>query len=63
MPTDGTLNVFRWLNPDLPRLLVVPPLVRQRSSRSDVTTRALDRIPVVRSLVGVGRAFQNGWAR
>ena len=58
MPADGTLNVFRWLNPDFPRLLAVPSLVGQRSSRSDITPSRIDRVPALRPLVRIARAIR-----
>jgi glycosyl transferase, family 25 len=58
MPTDGTINVFRWLHPDVPRFLVVPGQVGQRSSASDVTPRWFDRAPLLRPLVTIARAVR-----
>jgi hypothetical protein len=64
MPADGTLNVFRWLNPDLPRYLVAPSLVRQRSSRSDITPGHVDRVAFLRPLVALARAIRaRRWPR
>jgi glycosyl transferase, family 25 len=61
MPFDGSLNVFRWLNTDIPRHLVSPSLVQQRSSRSDITPGSFDRIPYLAPLLSVARRMRRGF--
>lgn len=63
MPVDGTINVFRWLNPELPRLLAVPSLAGQRSSRSDIIPGRFDRLPWLRPLVSFARGLRWGARR
>jgi glycosyl transferase, family 25 len=60
MPFDGSLNVFRWLNTDIPRYIVAPSLVDQRSSRSDVTPGRFDKIPHVAPLLSLARRIRRG---
>ena len=48
---DGALNMFRALNKDVATLIAAPSLASQRSSRSDITGRWFDRVPVLRSAV------------
>lgn len=50
MPIDGTFTVFRQQNPDIVRLLAVPSFGGQRSSRSDVTPRWFDKLPVASNI-------------
>lgn len=56
MPIDGAFNTLTWCHPEVRRLLPVPNLVGQRSSRSDIRPRAHDRIDALRPLLGAGRA-------
>ena len=58
MGPDGALNTIAWIEPSMTRLLAVPSLVDQRPSRSDVNTRAIDHVPLVRHGVSLGRAFR-----
>lgn len=58
MPVDGTITVFRWLNPEVPRLLAVPSLAGQRSSRSDIIPGRFDRLPWLRPLVSFARGLR-----
>lgn len=55
MSFDGSLNTFAWVNEDLARYLLVPSVCRQRSSRSSVDPRMLDRLPVARALLRLAR--------
>ena len=48
MPVDGAYNTYCWLNPETRRLFTVPQMVGQRSSRSDITPRRLDTVPILR---------------
>ncbi len=47
---DGAYNIFSWRE-DTTRLLPRSSLVSQVSSRSDITPRVYDKIPIVRSLL------------
>jgi glycosyl transferase family 25 len=47
MPVDGAFNIFRRNNPDVRTLIVQPKLGWQSSSRSDITPRSFDRIPLL----------------
>ncbi|MEL7071191.1 MAG: LPS biosynthesis glycosyltransferase [Cyanobacteria bacterium J06581_3] len=55
MPIDGTFAVFRQLNPDVVRLIAMPSFGDQRSSRSDITPRWFDKIPLVSTLAELCR--------
>lgn len=56
---DGALNMFVWQNPDINAYAANPSLATQRSSKSDVTPSLLDRLPVVKHLVGYLRKLKN----
>ena len=56
MPVDGAFNTFTWVHPEVRRLLPVPNLVGQRSSRSDIRPKRHDQIGAIRPLLGVGRS-------
>lgn len=56
MPIDGAFNTFKWCHPEMRRLVPVPLLVDQRSSRSDITPKRHDRIGLLRPVLDVGRA-------
>ena len=58
MPVDGALNIFRRNNPDVRTLIVQPKLGWQTSSRSDITPRSFDRIPLLRPLITVLRSVK-----
>lgn len=47
MPIDGAFTVFRRQNSDVVRVIALPSFGYQRSSRSDVTTKWFDRLPVL----------------
>ena len=55
MDTDGVFNVFRWQNPDVVRLISSPSVESQRITRSDITPRWFDQVPVLKSLVTLMR--------
>jgi glycosyl transferase, family 25 len=55
MPIDGALNCFKWHHPDTVRLVSVPTFGDQRSSRSDISPRWFDRLPMVAGLADVAR--------
>jgi len=51
MSPDGTLNHFRWANPDVPAYIYAPMLGRQTNSPSNLGGRKwFDQIPVAGSL-------------
>lgn len=56
MPVDGAFNTFKWCHPEIRRLLPVPNLVGQRSSRSDIRPKRHDQVGLLRPLLDVGRA-------
>ncbi|MGB3310638.1 MAG: glycosyltransferase family 25 protein [Nodosilinea sp.] len=56
MPPDGALNVIKWQHPEMNRLLAMPVLGTQRSSRSDVTPSWYDHLPVVGALASFARS-------
>lgn len=55
MAVDGSLNTFAWVHTDIPRHLLVPSVCRQRSSRSSIEPRLLDRLVVTGRLLGLAR--------
>ncbi|WP_035990830.1 glycosyltransferase family 25 protein [Leptolyngbya sp. KIOST-1] len=55
MPPDGALNVIKWQYPEMNRLLAIPALGIQRSSRSDVTPSWYDHLPVLGGLANFTR--------
>lgn len=57
---DGAFNLFIEKNPDISRLLAVPNLAIQRSSRTDLhENQFYDRVPVLRDALGMFRALRN----
>jgi glycosyl transferase family 25 len=58
MSPDGAFSWFRRHNPDVLTVLAAPTLAYQRSSRSDLTPRWFDRVPVLRDAVGTARAWR-----
>jgi glycosyl transferase, family 25 len=59
MSVDGAFNTFKWCHPSARRLLPVPNMAAQRSSRSDITPRRHDRIPAMRPVLDGFRASSN----
>jgi glycosyl transferase family 25 len=57
MSPDGAFNLFRWQNPDIIRLIAVPNLGSQRSSRSDIAQdlQWYDRMPVFKEMATLAR--------
>lgn len=55
MSPDGALNAFQQQNPDIVRLISIPALGGQRSSRSDITPNWFDHTPVLGRVAGVTR--------
>jgi glycosyl transferase family 25 len=56
MPIDGAFNHYSR-RPDVTRLIAIPSLVSQVSSRSDVTPMWLDRVPAFRPVLAVARGL------
>jgi glycosyl transferase family 25 len=64
MSPDGTLNHFRWANPDVPAFLYTPVLGRQSNSPSDLAGRTwFDNIPIAGVLLRSTRGLlrQEKW--
>lgn len=57
MHADGVYNFFKHKQPDLKRFVAVPSLGGQRSSRSDVTTKWFDRLPILSPLATAARGL------
>ncbi|UIE36712.1 glycosyltransferase family 25 protein [Leptodesmis sichuanensis] len=55
MSPDGALNMFCIQNPAIVRLITIPCLGKQRSSRSDISSKWFDQVPVLKELVNVAR--------
>ena len=62
MHYDGALATFRSQNPEVITLLAHPCLGFQRSSRSDISIRWYERIPVLRQASEAARAVR-AWLR
>ncbi len=60
MSPDGALNTITWLAPETRRFLANPSLVDQRASRSDINTRAIDRVRFLRPLIERIRRMRRG---
>jgi glycosyl transferase family 25 len=58
MSIDGGFSRFRRDNPDVQTLLAAPSLAFQRSSRSDLSPRWFDCVPVLRDAVENARAWR-----
>jgi glycosyl transferase, family 25 len=56
MSPDGALNVFKWQHPQSNRLIAVPSLGDQRSSRSDISPGWFDNVPILKNLAEVARS-------
>jgi hypothetical protein len=61
MPIDGAYSTFRQQNPDVLTLLAAPNLGSQRSSRSDLSPKWFDRVPVLRQAVAATRRAKWWW--
>ena len=59
MSPDGVFNVFKWKNPDIVRLIVVPSFGGQRSSRSDISPSWFDQLAILKSLAQLARNIKN----
>lgn len=62
MHYDGALATFREQNPSVVTLLANPCLGFQRSSRSDISIRWYERVPVLRQASDVARSVR-AWLR
>lgn len=62
MPVDGS---YSWARRELKlvTLMADPPVAGQRSSRSDITTRAIDRYWITAALVPMVRRLRNRFGR
>lgn len=56
MPIDGAMTVFRKKHPDTVRLISLPSFGGQRSSKSDVSPKWFDSVPVLKSLPALLRS-------
>lgn len=59
MPIDGTFGTFSKLNPDVVRLIAIPSFGGQRSSRSDVTPKWFDKLPLMSGIAQLYRNVRN----
>jgi hypothetical protein len=59
MAYDGALTMFRAAHPEVITLIAQPSLAAQRSSRSDITPRFFDRLPLLRELSGLARLLRS----
>jgi glycosyl transferase, family 25 len=55
MPIDGAINCFKWHHPETVRLVSVPTFGGQRSSRSDISPRWFDQLPMLAAVAGFAR--------
>jgi len=55
MSIDAGFNWFRNHNPDVQTVLAAPSLAHQRSSRSDLSPRWFDRLPITSSVASMAR--------
>jgi glycosyl transferase, family 25 len=58
IPIDGALSTFRERNPEIETLMTLPNLGQQRSSRSDISPRWFDSVPVVNRMIGLARRWK-----
>jgi hypothetical protein len=63
MGMDGSLSWFRRENPDVITVMAAPPLASQRSTRSDLSPRWFDRVPMLRHAAERAREWRRRWAR
>lgn len=56
---DGALSFFRLRHPEIITLVACPSLASQRSSRSDLTPRWFDKVPMMREAAGWLRQLKN----
>jgi glycosyl transferase family 25 len=53
---DGSYNLFQLQNPDILRLISLPCFGTQRSSRSDISPKWFDNLPIIKELATVARS-------
>jgi glycosyl transferase, family 25 len=59
MELDGALTMFRQANPDILTWIAYPNFGKQRQSRSNITFRWYDRLPVVQQAADIGRLLRD----
>ncbi|MEO0984956.1 MAG: glycosyltransferase family 25 protein [Cyanobacteria bacterium J06639_14] len=57
MSPDGVFNVFKWQYPNIVRLIAVPSFGGQRSSRSDISPKWFDHLPILQHLTKLARSW------
>jgi glycosyl transferase family 25 len=63
MGMDGSLTWFRRDHPDVVTVMVAPTLANQRSTRSDLSPRWFDRLPVLSHAAEMARVVWRGGHR
>jgi glycosyl transferase, family 25 len=58
MSPDGALGWFRRAHPEIRTLLASPSAASQRSSKSDISTRQWDKVPLVRQTAAAFRVWR-----
>jgi hypothetical protein len=58
MCVDGALSWFRRHHPQVRTVLAAPALAHQRPSRSDITMRWFDRVPILREAAEMYRGYR-----
>jgi hypothetical protein len=59
MDVDGAFSMFRAANPHIVTLLANPSQASQRSSRSDITYRSIEKLPgIAQALLAARRIKQ-----
>jgi len=59
MSPDGALHFFLIKNPDVPCHVTTPNLGTQRSSRSDLSSKWFDHVPILRQTIALMRKVKN----
>ncbi|OUR71112.1 hypothetical protein A9Q78_10535 [Methylophaga sp. 41_12_T18] len=60
MHVDGAISTFRLQNPDVKTIVASPSLGAQRASKTDIHTLSwFDRLPVIKTCVGILRKVKN----
>ena len=58
MHFDGALTMFRAANPAVITLVAQPSLGSQRSSRSDISFRAIEQLPILKQTMSLARSLR-----
>ena len=58
MHFDGALTMFRAANPSVVTLVAQPSLGSQRSSRSDISFRAMEQLPILKQTMSLARTLR-----